>query len=329
MKKKQAIFTLVACSIAALLLTGVLVIGLQSDSFGIGALREENNHVHSEDGWHRYEYFWDPAETEVNALNVEWINGQVDLKVGKSDKIKITESSQRALKESEKLRLSSSGGELKIKWKDSLFHFSLFENSHKHLTVEVPREVAESLELLKCSTSPGDISAAGFTVEELELSTVSGEMDLQKLRGESGVISTTSGGVKGEGLTFSEKLQVNSTSGEMSFSKVTAQELSLNTVSGDISFQGDAGQIDANTVSAEVTCDLSACPEEADLDSVSGDLTLLLPENSGFQAEFDSVSGDFSSDFPVTESAGRMVYGTGGARLSFNTTSGGARVKKR
>lgn len=59
--------------------------------------------------------------------------------------------------------------------------------------------------------------------------------------------------------------------------------------------------------------------------SVSGGLTLALPEDAGFEAAFSSMSGEFRSDFPVSGDrgpSGRALYGDGRCKLEFATTSG-------
>ncbi len=329
MKKKQAVFTIVACSIAALLLIGVLAVGLSSDGFGIAELRRAGSEEARGDGSFAYEYTWDPSESEVHGLDVEWINGTVDVRVGSGSLIRIKETSAKALKEDEKLRLSSSGNVLKIKWEDRIINFSLFQNRYKNLTIEVPKEVAEALEEFHCSNTSGKIAAAGFTAEEMEVSTASGSVELSRLNGEELEISTASGSISLEDAEFTGKLSVNTASGSVELSGIKAEEASLNTVSGRVRYAGTAKKVNANSVSASVRLDLDVCPEEADLDSVSGGLTLVLPENAGFQAEYDSVSGKFSSGFPVTDKAGLAVYGSGKAKFSFSTTSGDMKVEKK
>lgn len=330
MKKKQAVFTLVACSIAALVLTGVLLVGLSSGGFGLGRLRREHESgMRREDGQYRYEYAWDLEESRVTGLDVEWINGPVEIKTGGEGRIRIVESAGWELKDNEKLQLSSSGGVLKIKWEGRIINFSLFQNRYKSLTVEVPQAVAEAMEELTCSTTSGNVTVSGFTAREWEVSTASGDMELSGIAGEEGSLSTASGSVTVEDGRFSQELHANTTSGPMTFSRVEAGQVDLNTVSGAVTYQGSAEDFEADSVSAAVRGELDNCPEEADLSSVSGGLLLAIPENKGFQVEYSSISGEFSTDFPVTEKAGRAVYASGGAEFSFSTTSGNMEVRKR
>lgn len=328
MSKKQAVFTLTACSIAVLVLLCVLAVGLSGDFFGLDVLKQEQETGRLEDGQYTYETTWDQNEAEVTGLDVEWINGQVNLQVG-GDVIKITERSSKTLDSGEKLKLSYSGGTLKIKWENKFINFSLFENTYKDLTIQVPREVAGSLAELACANTSGKIQAAGFTAEEFDFSTASGDMSLADLSGEEADIATTSGKVDLENVNLSEDFHASSTSGELSLSGVRADKADLNSVSGNITYTGKADSLKASVVSARVLCELSACPKEANLNSVSGGLTLAIPENKGFEAKHDSVSGDFSCDFPTADKGEWAVYGSGGAKLIFSTTSGNAEIVKK
>ena len=60
----------------------------------------------------------------------------------------------------------------------------------------------------------------------------------------------------------------------------------------------------------------------------AGDITVNLEENSGFAAEYSSVSGRFSSDFTGAGEKGRLLYGSGGPKLTLATTWGDIRLQR-
>ncbi len=334
--KKKAIFTIVACSIAALFLTAVLAVGLAGGGFGPGSFDWRAESAAAKPGTaNQYEYTWDPAETEVTGLDVEWIDGTVDLKVGSGSVIRITESADRRLKENEKLKLSCSGGTLKIKWKDELISLSLFQNGRKNLTVEVPEEVAEGLEELECTTASGKITASGFTARVMDFTSTSGELDLSGLSGEEGEISSASGAVTLKNAALSGRLAATTTSGSLKLEEVRSEETELESVSGAVSYSGKASRFKADSISAAVRAEFTDCPEKVEMESVSGSLTVAIPENDGFEVKYDSISGKFSSDFPFTTAdsssvrSGRALYSSGKASFQFSTTSGDMLVLKR
>ncbi len=329
--KKKAAFTLAACFIAALFLIITLVIGMKNDGFGIFALkRVEGETVPAGEG-EEYVSTWDPNEIGVSGLDVEWVNGLVDVKVGSGRVIRVTEHSSQPLSEDERLSMSISGDTLKIKWRDQIINFSLFENTYRDVTVEVPREVAAALSELSCSTASGDIRVSGFTAEETDLSTASGSIELSGLTGEEVEVSTASGAIELSDVTVSGTLEAHTTSGIMRFDRVNAENTELSTVSGSVAYQGGAKEITASSVSALIRAELDRCPDLAELSAVSGSLVLAIPECDGFDVDYNSVSGSFFSDFPVTGAvgkSGRGLYGTGKASFRFSTTSGDMSVEK-
>lgn len=330
--KKKAAFTIVAASVTALLLTAVLVIGLSTEGFGLSNAIEERGgsgvRLEKTDG-DAYEYTWDPAESEVTGLDVHWATGMVDVKVTNGSLIKITEQADRGdLPENKRLQLSSSDGTLKIDWGESwlkLFDFSFFDKHRKDLTVELPKSVALHLSELVCSNVSCDILIDGCTAEEFSVHSTSGDLKLTKLSGTDLSASTVSGGIGLSGSALSGELSAETVSGEMDFSGVSAQTVQTETVSGGLRYEGKAQELHGDSVSAPLDAVLSECPETVEMEAVSGALSLTIPENDGFHADYSSVSGVFSSDFAVAlggAKSDKVVYGNGKSDFQFSTTSG-------
>ena len=59
-----------------------------------------------------------------------------------------------------------------------------------------------------------------------------------------------------------------------------------------------------------------------DIESVSGELKLTLPDSLGFRLEHDSVSGDIFTDIPITTTRGLKTYGNGECSISVESVSG-------
>ena len=140
--KKSLLFTVIACGISVVLLSCVLMVGLQSEGFGIIPLLSEEKEGSGGNGDKVYSYFW---ETEnFSGIDISWLNGPVTVKTG-GTRVEITETSARSLKEEERLRLSSSGGVVKVKWNGSLLPLDVFHRQEKTLTVTIPLETARQL----------------------------------------------------------------------------------------------------------------------------------------------------------------------------------------
>lgn len=100
-------------------------------------------------------------------------------------------------------------------------------------------------------------------------------------------------------------------------------EVDVETVSGRIGInQLSSRDIAMETVSGKMELTIGTVPEEIDLDSVSGSMTLYWPTNAGFTAELESVSGDVESDFATTSRNGKIMYDDGHTKIDGNSVSG-------
>ena len=178
------------------------------------------------------------------------------------------------------------------------------------LALAVPRDCRVELRVVSASLMVGGLQGP------VDAHTVSGEITLTGLRG---------------------PVEAESVSGPVQASGVTG-DLSARTVSGDLTVaEGGDGSVRAKTVSGAVTIDLQADGgRDINLTSVSGDLTVRLPETSDLQVKLQSTSGQVSSAFEQLErdrtpgrymAWGRLGAGTG--RLRAASTSGHVALLRR
>ncbi len=155
----------------------------------------------------------------------------------------------------------------------------------KDLVVKVPAELAENLRYLQIDTVSADVRVSGVKAGELQM-------------------DTTSGNVDAEGVF---------------------EIIDVDTVSGDLELAGAAKRVELDTTSGDYSMSLTETPDELSFDSVSGDLTVMLPAKRGFEVEHDTVSGDFKCDFALVWNGDPYYEGTEQgkrAELEFDTTSG-------
>ncbi len=111
------------------------------------------------------------------------------------------------------------------------------------------------------------------------------------------------------------------------------------TVSGRVTV-ATSGIAEASTVSGSIRASLGRADWQGELrfGTVSGSITLELPQGLDTEVEFESLSGEFDSDFPITvRSAGhrwiggtlRGTIGEGGRYLELKTVSGDVRLLRR
>lgn len=141
-------------------------------------------------------------------------------------------------------------------------------------------------------------------------------------------IDSVSAGIDISGGAY-RKINLDNVSGRVKVTDCTAGELDMDTVSGNLDFAGVVHSVSFNSVSADCELDLTETPREVDADTVSGNVTLRLPQDASFTAKVDSVSGDVSTDFNVTREKKRYVCGDGRNEFELDSVSGDMRIQMR
>jgi DUF4097 and DUF4098 domain-containing protein YvlB len=113
-------------------------------------------------------------------------------------------------------------------------------------------------------------------------------------------------------------------------------ELDLETITGEITLaDSTARRVRARTISGSLTCDLDNPPRDSDirLETISGEITARVREDSDLQVRLYAVSGRVTCAFPdLAHNGAKSVSGTLGAgtgQLSANATSGNVSLLRR
>ena len=140
----------------------------------------------------------------------------------------------------------------------------------------------------------------------IEIDAVSADVQAETLTAREISVSTVSGEVEGNAWTADE-VEVETTSGNLQVGLISATGISVETTSGEVAFSMEKGR--------------------AEVDTVSGDVTIKLPEGVGARIEYETVSGDFSSAFAYTKE--RDIYTVAGGELALfvETSSGDLRIE--
>ncbi len=140
-------------------------------------------------------------------------------------------------------------------------------------------------------------------------------------------IDAASATVQVENLTI-EEVESSTASGAHTFTDCRVETLVMETVSGNLDFTGSLDKLDFNGVSAQANLVLSNQPKSIQLESVSGDLNLTLPEDCGFTLDKDSLSGRVSSELETTERDGKIVHGDGSCQIEVEGVSSSVHIRK-
>lgn len=90
-----------------------------------------------------------------------------------------------------------------------------------------------------------------------------------------------------------QQIEVETTSGKLYGANVTTDELEVKTVSGAAELYGlQALHVELYTVSGKMDVSCASVPQDVQLESVSGDLILSLPKGAHCDTTLDSTSGD-------------------------------------
>jgi len=242
------------------------------------------------------------------------VAGSINLRVGTSDEIVFSEASYRDLTERQKMRYTvSDSGVLQIHYCENLDNifdwFNLDANMPaKTLTMEVPAALIGQLSNLEIETVSANIDLSGVYGGKTELSTVSGEIRCTDVA--------------------TNELDLDSTSGSIICENSSAALLDMENVSGGVRAEGEFARIDVESVSGSVNLALATAPQELEVDGVSGSVTVALPANAAFTARMDSVSGSLNCEFEGTLGSDLVVVGGGGAEYRFGTVSGSVNIQK-
>lgn len=198
------------------------------------------------------------------------------------------------------------------------------------LVVQVPLQAE-----LEVSTVSADIDVHGVAPRELSLESVSGDISANGAPRRASVESV-SGDVA---LTFnSGEVQASAVSGDLTLGGRLTGEVAVETVSGNmrVDSRGERlRRLSLETVSGDADLKVALLPDgEVSMESVSGDLTLTVPRDLSAQVTGESFSGDLSAPGARIEreefgpgSSFRTRYGAGKGDVRIETFSGDATLR--
>jgi lia operon protein LiaG len=135
--------------------------------------------------------------------------------------------------------------------------------------------------------------------KDLEINSVSGKIEAEKLSIKEFVCRNTSGSVNLKDIS-ADKFDYSNTSGALKADNLITKEANVKAVSGSMDIDGFTGDITGSETSGTIDITYKTFKNDVQLNSVSGSIKLRLPENSGFALDARSTSGSINSDFGIT-----------------------------
>lgn len=224
----------------------------------------------------------------IREIKIEWISGSVTVEPGDVQEITFLESGNGTDK-------------YEMVWKQS----------GDELVIQYSKDSSIAGFGLHFGDGSKDLTVTvprGWVCDSLELDTASTDLTVRDM--------------------IIREMEIDSASGTAKFENCTVSSLDVDTASGDVTFTGSLSELDFEAASASFTGVLENVPDKVKMDSMSGGLTLTLPEGAGFTVSLDAMSSDFSSDFPTVKKNKSYVCGDGHCKIDVSAMSGDVSILK-
>lgn len=214
----------------------------------------------------------------VREIEVDWLGGSVMVVLTDDDSLSFAEMAYQDVPEEQRLSYALDGDTLKIDFCRS--GHLLSSSPEKQLVLSIPRSL--TLEKFEADTTAAAVNVTGLHTQTVDISTVSGGVDLAAEAYEIDI--STTGGCAAVDADF--------------------YQLDFSTVSGSLTLTMQrAAEVDAETVSGGVTIHLP-------------------PSSYGFALDFETVSGTPEIAFDANDGDGHWTYGDKASTLTVDTASG-------
>ena len=243
----------------------------------------------------------------VRAIDLEWVSGSVKVVGYDGDVLRVTEQTTNTDPDMQ-LHWRYKNEVLYIQPYASQWFFGVTEWGDKNVTIELPYSMHASLTKIEVESTSASVTVSDISTKALSIDTVSGNINVADATAEVIELDSVSGLIAGNDLIASS-MEVDVTSGDTVLSG-TFRHLSMDSTSGDFEIR--------NTLA----------PASAELDTVSGDITLYFPLDEGFTVEFETVSGDFECDYAVSKRGSLRICGDGKGDYDVETVSGDLYIKQ-
>ena len=214
----------------------------------------------------------------VREIEVDWLGGSVMVVLTDDDSLSFAEMAYQDVPEEQRLSYALDGDTLKIDFCRS--GHLLSSSPEKQLVLSIPRSL--TLEKFEADTTAAAVNVTGLHTQTVDISTVSGGVDLAAEAYEIDI--STTGGCAAVDADF--------------------YQLDFSAVSGSLTLTMQrAAEVDAETVSGGVTIHLP-------------------PSSYGFALDFETVSGTPEIAVDANGGDGHWTYGDKASTLNIDTASG-------
>lgn len=214
----------------------------------------------------------------VREIEVDWLGGSVMVVLTDDDSLSFAEMAYQDVPEEQRLSYALDGDTLKIDFCRS--GHLLSSSPEKQLVLSIPRGL--TLEKFGADTTAAAVNVTGLHTQTVDISTVSGGVDLA----------------------------------------AEAYEIDISTTGGCAAVDADFYQLDFSAVSGSLTLTMQRTAEVEAETTSGGMTIHLPPSSYGFALDFETVSGTPEIAFDANGGDGHWTYGDKASTLTVDTVSG-------
>ena len=214
----------------------------------------------------------------VREIEVDWLGGSVMVVLTDDDSLSFAEMAYQDVPEEQRLSYALDGDTLKIDFCRS--GHLLSSSPEKQLVLSIPRSL--TLEKFEADTTAAAVNVTGLHTQTVDISTVSGGVDLA----------------------------------------AEAYEIDISTTGGCAAVDADFYQLDFSAVSGSLTLAMQRAAEVEAETTSGGVTIHLPPSSYGFALDFETVSGTPEITFDANGGDGHWTYGDKASTLTVDTASG-------
>ena len=214
----------------------------------------------------------------VREIEVDWLGGSVMVVLTDDDSLSFAEMAYQDVPEEQRLSYALDGDTLKIDFCRS--GHLLSSSPEKQLVLSIPRGL--TLEKFEADTTAAAVNVTGLHTQTVDISTVSGGVDLA----------------------------------------AEAYEIDISTTGGCAAVDADFYQLDFSAVSGSLNLTMHRAAEVEAETTSGGVTIHLPPSAYGFVLDFETVSGTPEIAFDANGGDGHWTYGDKASTLNIDTVSG-------
>lgn len=278
-------------------------------------------------------------EDKITTINIDYVSGDVKLKGTADSTVKVTETSNKALTEEQKVHTWVDGSTLYIRYCASIDKIS-FCKIEKDLEITMPE--VRDLDSIIVHVSSGNMIFTDFKADKLNAESSSGNIDIDGSVSDA-VIKSSSGNTKLALDGDSDSIDIRSSSGTVDLSQNgNAGSVKVNSSSGGVRMLLDkATDVDIHVSSGSINVEgneiinlkshassgsnsfrIGKAPRTSDIHSSSGSVKVYIPADSDITIKPHISSGDFNYDLALTKNGKEYINGNGSSEMIINVSSG-------